>query len=276
MGDEKPQGAFAQILKKMHDDDAPAVTANPVAWFDAVLSQVNQIVPVAARAVIDNAGITSAMEKATVLSEIDRQLFLQFLLSERTYLSGHHIMTGMDLYRKFSLDVQICQKKQAQISNSLLRIINIEGISTDLYSMLTTEQSQTLIAAMAFAANVTRQQFAAMSNLDDFLNNRETGAVRRVLDQAFEHYADTDHQFEAHHAWVDMAKRWNAWGSKYNERIAAFKELWNTMGGGKDLTSNPQALKMIDDYYQDLYLQIEAGNMLALMDQANQRMFQTR
>jgi hypothetical protein len=276
MGGELPQRAFERLFKKLQGDDASGVTANPVAWFDSLLSQVNQIVPVAIRTVMDNTGVTFALQKATALSEINRQLFLQFLLSERTYLSGHHIMTGMDLYRKFSLDVQICQKKQAQITNSLNRIFNVEGISADFYSALTTEQSQTLIAAMAFAENVTRQQFTMMTNLDDFLNNRETGAVRRVLEQAFEHHADTDNEFDARNAWVDMAKRWNAWASKYNERVAAFKELWNTMGGGKDLNSNPQALKVIDDYYQDLYQQIDAGNMLALMDQANQRMFESK
>jgi hypothetical protein len=98
--------------------------------------------------------------------------------------------------------------------------------------------------------------------------------VRRVLEQAFEHYADTDKQFGAHNAWVGMARRWNTWASKYNERMAAFKELWDTMGGGKDLTSNPQALKVIDDYYQHLYMQLESGNTIAWLRLLDQRVFQ--
>jgi hypothetical protein len=255
------QSAFQQFLTKLGDDDR--VPVNPIAWFDSVLTQVNQIVPQAARAVMDNTGITSAMEQARVLSEIERQLFLQFLLSERAYLRRPQIMGKWDLFQKINLDIQICQKKQAQITSSLFRIINIEGISASAYSVLTMEQGQTLTAAMAFAENVTRQQSAAITNLYDFLNNRETGAARRVLDQVFEWYVDTDVKFSSRDAWEVLRKRWNAWGTKYDERMSDFIDLWDSMGGGKDLNSNPQALKMIDDYYQELYKQIESGNVLA-------------
>lgn len=50
------------------------------------------------------------------------------------------------------------------------------------------------------------------------------------------------------------------------------KRLWTSDGGTRDLAASPQAVTIINDYYNELYRHIESGNILAVMDGAMARL----
>ena len=256
-----PFGPYKAFVEKLQGDGSAGAVRSIVGLYDSLLTELNQIAPTAGRAVPAKTGKTAGLE-IKALSEIERQLFLQFLISELTYLRGHRIMQGPALGHKVNHDRQICQLKQAQISKALLRVFNVQGIDDGFYSALTAERGDTIAAYIKM--KLTTQEFTMMMSLDDFLNNRETAAVRRILDQVLDNYLDAgdDDDFHAHDAWIDLKQRWDGWASKHHERMAALKQLWQAMGGGKDLNSSPQAFKTIDDYYQELYKQIEEGDAM--------------
>ena len=104
--------------------------------------------------------------------------------------------------------------------------------------------------------------------IDDFIDARETSAVRKIMEQLLVNWANDDGVFDAHEAWMDLKERWHAWVSKRHERMAALKQYWTATGGGKDVDSNPGGIKVIRDYYKDLYAIIEEGNLNRLIEKA--------
>ncbi|MFZ0956327.1 MAG: hypothetical protein WAN60_08285, partial [Candidatus Sulfotelmatobacter sp.] len=137
-------GRYSDFVKRLTGDDSPSAGTNVVALFDSLLTELKQIAPVVGRVALTTTGVGDALERMKVLSEIERQLFLQFLEGELTFLRGHRIMKGIEIYRKLNHDEQICQKKQSQISAALIRMLNVEGIDSGFASALAAERIETL------------------------------------------------------------------------------------------------------------------------------------
>lgn len=253
---------YQGLFDKLYGDDSASVAANPVGLFDSYLKELSKITSAmdaqAASAKQTSAAPDDEAVRTQILSEIERQLFLHFLISEITYLRTHLIMRAGDLHRKLNQDHYHCKRLQQQLSGSLIRIFKIQGIDKAFYDEMAAERGETVAAYIKM--RFTPKEFTMMSGLDDLLNNRETAAVRRMLEEMLDYYSDVDAaNFTAEYAWIDLKEHWDKWASTHGKRIAAFKELWQITGGGKDLNSDLKAFKVIDDYYKELYEQIENG-----------------
>jgi hypothetical protein len=259
-------GKYCDFIKTLQGDNPASVRQSAVAMFDALLAELNQIVP-AGRFALASTGVGASLERLKVLSEIDRQLFLQFLESELTFLRQHRIMKVGDLWKRVNHDISVCQRKQAQISAALIRMFSVEGIDKGFTSALVAQRFETFKTFVVM--KITAKEVTAMWTVDDFLNNRETAAVRRILDQLLDLYADdqASPDFDAHEAWMDLKQRWDGWVKNHKERLASFKQLWATTGGGSDVGSNPSAYATIDGYYHKLYEEIEGGNLQRFLSQ---------
>ncbi len=104
------------------------------------------------------------------------------------------------------------------------------------------------------------------ANVDEVLDQHETTAVRKILEALMKFYGDGD--FDAHAAWLDLKRRWHAWSSTHDARIAGLKKLWAASGGGAP-GSNPSE-GAIKAYYTKLYEQIELGNLAEVLSIAAQ------
>jgi hypothetical protein len=261
-------GKYCDFIMALQGDNAPSAGQSAVAMFDALLTELNQIVPVAGRVALSTTGVGATLERLKVLSEIDRQLFLQFLEAELTFLRQHRIMKAGDLWKRVNHDISVCQRKQAQISAALIRMFSVEGIDKGFTTALVAQRFETFKAFVVM--KITAKEVTAMWTVDDFLNNRETAAVRRILEQLLDLYADdqASPDFSAHEAWMDLRQRWDGWVKNHKERIASFKQLWAATGGGSDVGSNPTAHATIDAYYHKLYEAIENGNLQLFLSQA--------
>jgi hypothetical protein len=261
-------GRYCDFIMTLQGDNAASAGQSAVAMFDALLTELNQIGPVAGRVALSTTGVGVTLERLKVLSEIDRQLFLQFLEAELTFLRQHRIMKAGDLWQRVNHDISVCQKKQAQISAALIRMFNVEGIDKGFTTALVAQRVETIKAFVVMT--ITAKEVVAMWTVDDFLNNRETAAVRKILEQLLDLYMDdqASPDFNAHDAWVDLRQRWDGWAKNHKERIASFKQLWAATGGGSDVGSNSTAHDTIDAYYHKLYEAIESGNLQRYLSQA--------
>lgn len=251
-------GVFGQFIKKLQGRDTSAAPGeNVTAFFDSLLSELKRIAPVAGHLALTYTGVDASLEKMKILSEIQRQLFLQFLEGEIMFLRGHRILTAATLHRKVDHDRQSCQKTQSQISAALIQLFAVEGIDSAFSSALTAQRFQTFKTFLSM--KLQPMEVNAMMTVDDLLDNRETAAVRKILEQLLSDYADSP-DFDAHSAWLDLKEKWNGWASNHHARIAAFKKLWGATGGSRPIESNPQASTIITDYYHRLYEQIEGGD----------------
>jgi hypothetical protein len=264
-----PANPLANFLLKLQSDPT---SQNVVGAFDSLLGTLTGSGPVVGPFV--NASLPAALnamqqmqqkqEREKILGEIDRQLFLQFLEGEVAYLQTHRNLKSVALYHKVSHEQQICQKKQSQIRDALNRLFNVQQIDRGFYSALTAERGKTFFA---FIKMKISDDFAYTPTIDDYIDARETSAVRKILEQLIENWANDDGTvFDAHEAWVDLRQRWDAWASKHKGRVAALKKYWTASGGGKDVNSNPAGIGVIKDYYKQLYAVIEDGNLLRLLN----------
>lgn len=263
-----PPNPLANFLLKLQSDPA---SQNVVGAFDSLLATLTGSGPVV-RPFVD-ASVSAALnaiqqiqqkqEREKLLGEIDRQLFLQFLESEVAYLKTHRNLKSVALYQKVSREQQICQNKQWQIRDALSRLFDVQQIDSGFYSALTAERGKTFVA---FIKMKISDDYAYTPTIDDYIDARETSAVRKIMEQMIEYWADDDGTvFDAHDAWVDLRQRWDAWASKHKDRVAALKKYWTASGGGKDVGSNPGGIGVIKGYYKELYAVIESGNLLRLI-----------
>ena len=254
---------YQNWVKRLQGDADDDAGKSVVSVFDSLLTQLNNV-PAVVNATVAISGAQDTLKRLKILSEIERQLFLQFLEKELTFLRGHRIMKAIDLYRRMSHDQQICQQKQSQITQALIRIFNVQGIDASFSAALNAQRFETLKTYVAM--KLEPAEVTAMMNVDDFLNNRETGAVRRIMQQLLDAYGeDSTSDFDAHDAWIDLKQRWEGWASKHGERMKAFKNYWEATGGKRDIESNTAALKVFSDYYKELYEQIESDNYFRAM-----------
>jgi hypothetical protein len=261
-------GKYCDFIMTLQGGNTARAAQSAVAMFDSLLRELNQIAPVAGRVALSTTGVGVALEKVRVLSEIDRQLFLQFLEAELTFLRQHMVMKADDLWKRVKHDISVCHRKQLQISAALIRMFNVEGIDKGFSTALVAQRFETFKAFVVM--KITAKELTAMWTVDDFLNNRETAAVRKILEQLLDLYVD-DHaspDFNAHEAWMDLRQRWDGWAKNHGERIVSFKQLWAATGGGSDVGSNPTAHATIDAYYHKLYEEIEGGNFQRFLSQA--------
>jgi hypothetical protein len=269
MGSPTP---ITDFLSKLQFNPA---TQNVVGVFDSLLGSLTRSDPVIGPFVNDalwaaqNAmrPIEEKQERDRILGEIDRQLFLQFLEGEVTYLKTHRNLKSLTLYHRVSQDQRICQKKQSQIREALNRLFKVQQIDRGFYSALTAERAKTFFA---FIRMKISDDTVWAPTIDDYIDVRETVVVRKIMEQLIENWANEDGTvFDAHDAWLDLKGRWDAWASKHKLREAALKKYWTASGGGKDVNSNPGGIAVIRDYYKELYAVVEAGNFFWLVNKLN-------
>jgi len=227
-------------------------------WFDALLGKLNGQLGGLGAALSQIPATPPPPEYMKTLHEIDRQLFLQFLMSEIKYLRAHRLMRAGPLYQKLAHDRALSQAKQAQISAALLKLMRIQGIDV-FQSILNSERGQSLVAyiKMKFQDN----DWPMVNSVDDILDNRETAAVRKTLETILEAYSgslSTSLDFDSRSAWEDLKLRLGQLTSTHAARIQALKRLWAATGGG-GINSNQAGFQAIKSYYEKLYQQIEAG-----------------
>ena len=260
MATPKWLGPFIQTMQ--------ADTYNVISSFDSALSAITGSGPIVGPMVYGNPFADMAqflVEREKVLGEIDRQLFLQFLEGEVTYLKLHRHMKALAIFHKVEHDRQVCQRKQVQIRNALNRMMGTEGIDKGLYSALTAERGQTFLTYIKMKLSDDTDW---TPTIDEYLEARETSAVRKIMEQLLvTHASDDSDIFDAHAAWIDLKDRWAAWASKHHERIASLKQYWTASGGGKSVNSNPGGIQVIRDYYKALFDIIEEGDLKRMIRQ---------
>jgi hypothetical protein len=254
------------FLQKLHDDPA---TQNVVGTFDSLLGALTGSGPVIGPIVYPNPlaqAMNQMMEREKVLSEIDRQLFLQFLEGEITYFKTHRTLKVLALYHRVHHDQQVCQKKQVQIRTALNHLFNVQQIDTGLYAALTQERGNSLVGYLKMKVS---NDYGYTPTIDDYIDAHEAVAVRKIMEQVLDTWINAnDDVFAAPVEWADLKERLDAWASKYHKRVAALKEYWSASGGGKDVDSNSSGLEVIKAYYKDLYAIIEEGDLVRLIKKA--------
>jgi len=265
---------LADLLDRLQAD---TISQNVIGSFDSFLTAITGSGPIIAPLVYgtnpmaDTMGTMATMmkqmqEREKVLGEIDRQLFLQFLEGEITYLKTHRQVKSLALYHRVSHDQQVCQKRQSQIRAALYQLFSVQQIDKGFYSALTAERGKTFLT---FIKMKLSEDFAFTPTIDDYLEARETSAVRKIVEQVLVSYANDDgNVFDAHAAWIDLKQRWDGWASKHRERLIALKKYWTAAGGGKSVDSAPEAIPVIKDYYKALYETIEEGDLARMIRQA--------
>jgi hypothetical protein len=200
--------------------------------------------------------------KRQIVSEIELQLFLQFLMGELRFMKTHRIMKATSLFIQIEHDRRACERQQKKISEALNKLAK-SGNLPAANSILNFQRGQTLVTFIAM--ELQEKEVAVMLSLDDFYDNREEAIVRRILTGLLEDYSSNlSMGFDAHFAWTDLQGRWQGWASTHAKRIAALKKLWEATGGGKNLDSNPQGYDAINRYYKSIYEELEAGGLSAM------------
>ena len=81
----------------------------------------------------------------------------------------------------------------------------VQGIDQGFYSALQAQRFQTFKTFLAM--KLQPKEVVAMLTVDQLLDNRETGAVRRILQGLLDDYGDSP-TFNAQSAWLDLKNRW--------------------------------------------------------------------
>jgi len=261
-----PPNVVTDFLRKLHDDP---ITQNVVGTFDNLLGALTGSGPVIGPIVYPNPLaqiMQQAQERQKVLSEIDRQLFLQFLEGEITYFKTHRTLKVIALYHRVHHDQQVCQKKQVQIRAALDRLFSVQQIDTGLYAALTQERGNSLVGYLKMKVS---NDFGWTPTIDDYVDAHEAVAVRKIMEQVLDTWiAADDNLFSAPAEWADLKERLDGWASKHHKRVAALKQYWTASGGGKDIDSNESGFQVIKAYYEELYSIIEEGDLARFIRKA--------
>ncbi|HXJ90064.1 MAG TPA: hypothetical protein VMS18_24845 [Candidatus Binatia bacterium] len=261
-----PPNQVADFLRKLHDDP---ITQNVVGTFDTLLGALTGSGPVIGPIVYPNPVaqmMKQVMEREKVLSEIDRQLILQFLEGEITYFKTHRTLKVLALYHRVHHDQQVCQKKQVQIRAALNRLFDVQQIDSGLYAALAQERGNSIVGYVKMKIS---DDYGWTPTIDDYLDAHEAIAVRKIMEQVVETWmANNDDLFAAPAEWADLKERLDAWASKHHKRVGALKGYWTASGGGKDIDSNDSGLQIIKAYYKDLYATIEEGDLARFIKKA--------
>jgi hypothetical protein len=251
---------FAEKLKQ-----GPSQGTQVALWLDSLLTDLKQAKTVAVGLV--GAVATDMQSKYRHLSAIDRHIFLQFLEAEIRFLLGHRVLKILAVYNKLERDRQIAEKRQIEIKAALIELSQVQGIDRASTSALTAQGFQTFQGFLAMKVQEQDYSWAmhlSIHGLDDILDNRETKAVRKILEQLLEYYLDIEPaDFNAADAWRDLKKKWGALVGTHHQRIAAVKKLYEASGGGRDVRPSSAAFQTIDGYYKGLYEQIELAGPMA-------------
>jgi len=249
-------GPIADVMKKIQFGPQPGPVGQVTQWFDSIMAQVSNAV--ATIGTLPPPPPTAQSQMA----EIDRQLFLQFLMGEIKYLRANRVVNGHILYRKLQHDLAACQVKQKHISAALFRLLGIQGIDV-FTSMLNSQRGQTLISFLSMKFEPLNDAYYTGTRLENKLDGYETSAARKILEKVLDDYA-SDGIFVAPGAWLDLKSRLADWARDREKRVVEMKRLWAATGGGA-VGSNPAAMQTIKDYYHKLYEQIEAGGLLGAL-----------
>ena len=238
----------------------PANGGSITQWFDAILAAIQDRVT---RGTVPTYAPPPPPPNPNdqAISEIERQLFLQFLMGELQFMKTHRIMKAKNLFIHIEHDRIVCEKRQQQISDALSKLGN-DGATK---AILNSERGRTIAAFVAM--ELQEKEGAFLGSLDDFLDNREEGIVKRILAGLLDDYSrEQASDFDAHFAWKDLQGRWASWAASRPKRGQALRKLWAATGGGKDLNSaDPEAYSALRDYYKSIYEQLDAGGIAAAM-----------
>jgi hypothetical protein len=230
------------LVKKVAGAVAPGQVTQ---WFDSILTELGGM----SRAFTGRPGPQTSPPYTRTLSQIERVLFLQFLMSEIRFLRAHRLLRAQVIFHKVEHDRMVCDAKQKQISTALVQVFKVQGI--DVFdSVLASQIGPTIVAFIAMVAQEEGWPF--LPTVEDLLDNRETTAVRKILEKLLDYYSDGDMDFNAHDAWVDLKDQWGTWAISHGKRIQALKKLWAATGGGK-VGSNPAGQQAIKEYYNRMY-----------------------
>lgn len=266
-----PTDYVLDFMKTLQGDDSSG-GQSVVVLYDSLLAQLanlKSVVPVAAQVALNRTGIQDAMRRERALGEIDRQLFLQFLQSEISFIRARPRLTVDDLYHRVHHDQDISRRKQVQIRSALMQLFVSQGVDQIFYSALSAQQAQVGMAALVNAFGRPPHK-PAPRTLDEFLQQHEVTAGSKVIESLIVTYGQTDDtkSFDARSGWHDLKQRWDGWASKYRGRLASFKKYWKDTGGGHDLNSNSQAVTVMEAFYNKMYEEIESGDLARFLAQA--------
>jgi hypothetical protein len=206
------------------------------------------------------AAVTAVLNRPSLdFSQIERQVYAQFLESEIQFLKSNQTLAPKAVSARVQQDMKAAQAKQKQLRALLVKAFAVDGVDT-MYKPLLAQQRD-LTRVLYVLMNLLGPDNFFAPTLDLYLNKMESTLTRKVLYAQFVQVAKNS-KFDADAAWSQLIGVWNGYASAQQERFEVLKKAWAVAGGGADVnqSTSPTAVKVVRDYYDALFKRAETGH----------------
>ncbi len=241
-------GQITQALGRMLGSIVPGTTDDIISGLDSVVGKLQLIVG-------SIKTINSLRQDNSTVSELQKQIYLQFLAAESQYLKGHRTSTATALAAQTQLDLQKFKQKLAQMADLLSKVFLSGGADAFLQPLLAKARSNTFKSNIDVIAQPSAG--ALGQSLDKLLLWNENLLMMKLLDVEIARvYKDT--AFDAKSSSDQFAAKWDNYLRSQKSRMETVKQVWTKLGGGRDVdkTAPYEAAKAVADFYNNLLDQI--------------------
>jgi hypothetical protein len=243
----------AAVQSAIDGPPSPGGGADVTGWLNGVLSQLTAVTE-ALRDVVTKA--------PTDFSEIERQIFYQFLDYEIQVLKMDRISPPKTVSQRLQHDMNTARQMQLRMRALLVRAFSVDGVGALYGPLLDKARAESFRAWLAMTTQGAEDYFTP--TLDLLLNKKESTLMRKVLEAQLAS-AGKAAKFSSEAAWSALTRDWNSYASTQGARDEVIRKAWKALGGGPQVSAQTPAgaLKALNDYYAQLYARAASGSLNA-------------
>ena len=162
------------------------------------------------------AGVIAKPPQKFDFSEIEKQIYIQFLTGEIQYLKANRLLSPAQLSNHVGQDMRACKDSQAKISGLLAKLLSLNGVAAEYPPLLERQRKLADAARKAMAGQEAGDHFTA--TFDSFLNKAETAVVRKILEAELR-AVDGVNAYDSGMAWTRLEASWKAFFGTQKARV---------------------------------------------------------